>query len=227
MSADWISPPVRDYLQGKFSEVMEIAKAYRLPHDFQRGHRPRHFAGALDKPEQVEVLLILAEPGSTPYNWEIGRWPDTWLDDVCSDGVGQRGGHPFVYDPAHSFDNRYEARFAVWPALFLGQVYPNLSARERMERAIIANSFWMQADASGGRIPRGAERAFAPILAGFVDMFPSATVIAAGRKASDRLTLAGCRHVPMSALTLPEYNKPSAKESRDQVAGTIRSKIGQ
>ena len=222
MSTDWMDPALAGFLRSAFPEVMEIARAHRLPHDYAAGHRPRHFAGALDRPDRVEVLLLLAEPGSTPYPWEVGRSPDTWLDDVCSDGVGGRGGHPFVYDPAHAYDPRYEARFAVAPARFLAQVFPDLAPAERMARVVIANAFWMQADASGGRIPRGAERAFAPILGRFVALFPSAQVVAAGGKASERLALAGRRHLRMSALTQPEYNKPSARESHARVARQLR-----
>lgn len=205
---------------------MRIAQEHGLPSNYAAGERPRHFAGALDAPANVEIVLLAAEPGSTPYDWERGRPKSAWLNDVTSDGLGRRGGHPFVYDPTHINDPRYETRFAVWPAMFLEQIWPELSVEERMARTVIGNSFWMQAPFSAGQIPTGAEREFAPILAGFVDLFPNAIVIAAGGKARDRSTMARREKLHMQALTLPAYNTKSAKRSREETAAVVRSRLG-
>ncbi|WP_424966684.1 hypothetical protein [Dinoroseobacter sp. S375] len=205
---------------------MQIARDHGLPNEFEKGHRPRHFAGALDRPDSVEVLLLLAEPGSNPGHWEIGRKIEDWLYEVCSDGLGKKGGHPFIYDPIHPYTPDCPDRFARWPAEFFEKVFPDLSVEDRMGRVVIANSFWVQAKASGGRIGRRAERDFAPILGGFVRLFPSAIVVAAGGKARARLDLAGVRdRVEMRALTLPEANKPEARQSREAAAKTLRERL--
>lgn len=220
---DWIDASVRDFLRDAFPKAMRIARDHGLPNDYSAGERPRHFAGALDTPERVELLLLTAEPGSRPYDWERGRPTDAWLDDVTSDGLGRRGGHPFVYDPAHVFDARYEdTSHAVQPAMFLAQVWPELSVEERMARTVVANSFWMQATYSTDNVPRPAEREFAPILAGFVDLFPNAIVVAAGNKPRDRLKLASRRAVHMRALFGPGYTRGDAAASRASAAAMVR-----
>lgn len=217
-NGSWIAPSVSAYLLRTMPVAMRLAKDYGLPADFAAGHRPRHFAGALDKPESVEVLLLLAEPGSTPFAWELRRSEDTWLDDVTSDGCGERGGHPFVYRP--------EARenYVAWPAEFLASIYPELSPQERMSRTVIANSFWMQAEKSAGSIPPDAERAFAPHLSEFINLFPNALVVAASRKAQRRVGLAigkrSPRVIEMGALALPGYH--NVRESHARAAAEVR-----
>jgi len=223
--ADWIDPRVGDFLQDAFPQVMRIAEVHGLPCDYAAGERPRHFAGALDTPENVQLLLLMAEPGSTPYEWERGRPVETWLNDVTCDGTGRRGRHPFVYDPDARSDPRYEERFALFPARFLAQVWPECAPEDRMGRTVIANAFWMQAFRSGADVKRAAERDFAPILAGFIDLFPNAVTVAAGGKAQERVRLAERTAIGMQALTLPAYNHRSAAQSRAVTAETLRQRF--
>src|SRR5688572_237966 len=102
--SEWIHPKVSECLKQAFPPVIRIARDHGLPTDYQAGQRPRHFAGALDDPDSVQVVLLLAEPAGYPYAWEQDRKLETWLDDVASNGVGTRGGHKFIYDPSHRWD---------------------------------------------------------------------------------------------------------------------------
>ena len=215
----WIDKRAADCLLEILPHAMKIAEDFKLPANFAAGHRPRHFAGALDIPESVKVVLLLAEPGSDPVECEIGRSVDSWLHDVTSDGCGTRGGHRFVYRPDRQ--NCFEA----WPAAFLAQIFPEMSPEARMSRTVILNSFWMQAKSSGGRIPSGAERAFAPYLARFLCLFPGAVIVAAGDKAKTRVRLAlgkSADVVEMGALTLPAYNRRDVREGHSRAAAEVR-----
>ena len=82
---------VRKSLLPILPAALDIARRHGLPADYKAGHRPRHIAGNLRDPSEVELILLLAEPGSAPFPEELNRTQETWLEDITCDGVGNGG----------------------------------------------------------------------------------------------------------------------------------------
>lgn len=218
-----IHPSVREALQPVLPGAMAIARRHGLPSDYQAGHRPRHMAGNLSDPQTVRLVVLLAEPGSSPGPEEMGRSERTWLEDVTCDGVGG-GGFRLRYDGRGV--GAHESLYERNPCAFLGAVWPELSAAERLRRAVITNAFWVQAPTSGGSIPSGAEAEFGPILRRLLGPFSNAVIVAAGNKAQRRCAKAGVSFVPMGALTPPGCNQVRVRRSWDDAALTVRKALG-
>ncbi|MFO1169387.1 MAG: hypothetical protein U1E49_00280 [Hyphomicrobiaceae bacterium] len=210
-----IHPSVKDVLKGILPASMYIAEEFGLPFDYGAGNRPRHICGNLIEPQKVQILLFLAEPGSNPGPSELNRPVETWLSDISSDGLGN-GGCTLLYRTDSK--NDYERR----PAEFLARIWPSCDSKEIMKKTIITNSFWMQAERSGGKIPIAAERAFSEQLGRIRGAFPNSLVVAAGNKAQRRCKFANFKYIPMAALSRPGCNHKSSKASHLEVSDRIR-----
>jgi len=215
-SSTKIDESVRTVMSGILPASMSIATRHGLPCDYTAGHRPRYVAGNLSDPSLVRIILLMAEPGSSPASGEVGRDEATWLYDVTCDGLGN-GGYRFRYD------ERAWEPYETKPREFLAMVWPNATYTEKMRQSVVTNAFWMQAWTSGGGIPRQAEVEFAPHLARFCRAFPRAIVVAAGEKSKRRCNMARIQAIEMEALTQPQANKPRAHATWRCAADKIQS----
>ncbi len=214
-----IDERIRQSLQSILPAAMEIALRFNLPTDYRAGHRPRHVAGNLADPAAIRLILLLAEQGSSPGPEEQNREMTNWLDDVVCDGVGGGGGFRLRYD------EKAASLYEINPRDFIASVWPDQNYRERMAKAIVTNSFWMQSRESGCAIPARAADEFGVHLRRFVKIFPNAVVVAAGAKARDRARRAGISHISMGALTPPGSNQHKIRETWRIAAAEVRQRL--
>ena len=167
----------------------------------------------------MRLVLLLAEPGSSPDREELNRSEAQWIEDVTGDGMG--GGRCQL-----RYDNHATSTYERNPREFISMVWPGSNTEERMAKSIVTNSFWMQAHGSGGAIPKGATDAFAPHLRRLLSAFPNAVVIAAGNKAKDRCSRAKIQAIGMGALTPPGCNQRKIQDSWSTAARDVRLRLG-
>lgn len=210
---------VREVLLPILPAAQEISRRHGLPTDYKAGHRPRYFAGNLGEPSAVRLILLLAEPGSSPGREELKCDEATWLEDVTCDGLGD-GGFPLRYD--HLAKYPYEKN----PRDFIQMVWPDEAYADRMKKVVITNSFCMQAEKSGGKIPVKAAREYGDYLKRFIAVFQNAVVVAAGRKASDRCRRAKIQVLKMGAFTPPGSNQSKVRGSWMTTAEDVRAQLG-
>ena len=209
---------VREALLPILSAAMDIAVRHGLASDYGAGNRPRHIAGNLAEPDELRLILLLAEPGSSPGPEELNRNKAAWIDDVTCDGLGN-GRFRLRYDEYAA--TAYEKN----PHEFIEMVWPDESTPERMRKTISTNSFWMQASMSGGTIPAGAANDFGPYLRSLVSAFPNAVVAAAGSKAADRCRRASISAIEMGALTPPGSNRPKVRGTWHPTALEVQRRL--
>lgn len=214
-----IHDSVREAMLSILPAAMDMARRHGLPAEYRSGNRPRHVAGNLKEPSAVRVILLLAEPGSSPGAEELNRDEATWLDDITCDGLGH-GGFRLRYDGGA------RSLYEVNPREFIKLIWPAEPDADRMKKVIITNSFWMQALASGGSISAPAVKEFCGHLKKFISVFPNAVVVAAGRKASDRCLKGGISAIHMGALTPPGCYQYAVRTSWQHAVERVRQKLG-
>lgn len=210
---------VREVLLPILPKAQEISRRHGLPTDYKAGHRPRYFAGNLGEPSAVRLILLLAEPGSSPGREELNCDEATWLEDVTCDGLGHGG---FILKYNHLAKESYEKN----PRDFIQMVWPGEAYADRMKKVVITNSFCMQAKKSGGAIPAKAAQEYGVYLKRFIAVFKNAVVVAAGKKASDRCRRANIPAFEMGAFTPPGSNLSKVKDSWVTVADKVRAQLG-
>ena len=180
----------------------------------QRGHVPRGFAGALSTIDEVEVVLIVAEPGD-PY----GSDPispvltlDGMLNQTCKDTFEHyRDG----VDPFHR-----NMRF------LLDLIFPNIRFEEQLKKAWITESHLCSAPQEGGNVPARAWRGCADrYLARQLALFEGLPVIALGGKAQQRARRYAPDLISAYAIAPPGSNHRPARPSWEAAAAQAREMI--
>lgn len=179
-------------------DFKELCEEYGLPWDPQTGYEPRWYNGP--DPEQVKVLVVMAEPAPITPSEASSLLPAVNHDDWFTG-----------YDL-----NLQEHYWRGNLELFCNGIWPN-DTRDHMRKYLAGTcAFWMSLPHGSATkdIPARLLRFFEQIyLRPLMAHFDQAVVVAAGRKASDRLKRIGVDHIHCSAFTLPESNKPRAKKS--------------
>jgi hypothetical protein len=176
----------------------ECPEAKWLP---EKGHVPRGFLGGTGKPEDVEVVLVLAEPGHP----EEGESYDAkgivpLIDQVtCNSNNNQENGNTLYH------------RNLNW---FLGELWPHTSRKEKLKKVWITESRLCSveveiADALGGDKRLCAREYLVPQI----ELFPNATVILFGGKAQKRADKFFSEAVNAISLAPPGCNQKKAKPS--------------
>lgn len=197
-------------------ELQTLATAAGLQWDFEKGYAPRWFTGNWEHPEDVELVIFLAEP-STPVPGErYSTEPEIWFDQAVR---GRLRGEPFgTVNQNRQFQKRLE-----W---FLAECGYDLSDHVSVwGKIVITNAFWLTLnhmfDAHAGKV---LETYFAHnILRPIVAEFKYATIVSAGGKSKRRLNSAGVSFIEMGALAPPGCNQKAVRESQIALARHIRS----
>jgi hypothetical protein len=167
----------------------------------EAGHVPRGFCGATGALAEVELVLVVAEPGN-PHSGEVyaGDSAEELLDGACRNAY-----ECFAHgtDPFHR--NVRGILSACWPTLSFG---------DQLRRAWITESVLCSAREECGRVPSEAYRTCADLyLAGQLELLPDAVVVALGGKAHHRMKKLGREYLCAGAVAPPGCNQRRVRES--------------
>ena len=180
----------------------------------QRGHVPRGFVGALSSLEEVEVVLIVAEPGdpygSDPISPRLSS--EGMLTQTCKDTFEHyRDG----VDPFHR-----NMRF------LLDLIFPNTRFDDQLRKTWITESYLCSAPQEGGNVPARAWRGCAErYLAQQLSLFEGLPVIALGGKAQQRAKRYAPDLIVAYAIAPPGSNQRPARPSWEAAAARAREMI--
>lgn len=163
----------------------------------KEGHVPRGFRGALGRLSDVELVLVMAEPG-TPER-------DESYPKLNSPGQLLK----IVYDRSMSrLDKSHSAFGDDWRGnlrAILDLCWPRRSFRQQMKKVWITNAVLCSALKAGGHISNEVSRTCGNnYLRKQLALFPNALVVALGDKAARRLRAVGSTHfLSTLAITRP------------------------
>lgn len=174
------------------------------------GHIPRGFLGATGALEDVELVMVFAEPGH-PH-------PDEVYDPTDSPDTLLENGMHHAYE---SFANGTDLfhRNVRW---FMEQLYPDLTFDEQLRHVWLTDGRLCSIDNEIGRVNGRicAER----YLRAELEMLPNATVVAFGGKADDYVRRLKVEHVKAYALAPPGANHTPARPSWERALEEIKSR---
>lgn len=174
------------------------------------GHIPRGFLGATGELSEVEVVMVLSEPGH-PYP---GDWHDPDLDafGILDSGLRQ------TYE---CFENGVDLfhRNARW---FVSQLYPDLSFDDQLKLIWIAEGRLCSIDAEIGATKD--KTCAAHYLTRQLGMLPNATVVAFGNKAKYYMQGISANWMGAYALAPPGANHKPARPSWEAVIAEVKAR---
>lgn len=174
------------------AELRRIVIENNMTWNFTSGYAPRTFTGNWRTPEEVRMVLIMAEP-STPYSGEsYSEDPETWFQQAVLD------------QPTISVINstKPHSSRSGW---FLHQCgFDPANAQETWQKVVQFNSLWLTIDTPLGKAPEAVTDYFGRVyLSPILRFFPNATIVAAGGKAISRVHSTKIEFVEMGALSPP------------------------
>lgn len=175
--------------------------------DPSAGHVPRGFRGATGRFDEIELVLVYAEPSDPQPN-------------ESHSGLAS----------AYEFANR---SFAAGTDLFhrnvgfiLNSCWPGLSLSEQLRKVWMTESVLCSAPREGGHVRRevSSECGNRHLLKQ-LELLPHALIVALGNKARDRLVGLGFfNFLAVKSVAPPGCNFRGARESWEQIASRIRAK---
>lgn len=147
------------------------------------GHLPRGYTGALGKLREVELVLILAEPGNPPPGQEVypakADTPSRIVEVASGVAVA-------LADESSSFHKNLR--------IILNACWPSASLKDQLRKTWITESVLCSARKSTGHIPRPSELACTDsYLRKQLALLPGRYIVTLGRKAAQRVYLLGIR----------------------------------
>ena len=168
------------------------------------GQVPRGFIGALGTLEDVELVLLIAEPGN-PYATErhAGSKPIEFIESVCAYAFEQ-------------YDRRTDLIHRNLRGI-LDRCWPGQTLREQLRKTWITETYLCSAVREGGSVPAASWRACArDYLGPQLRLLPGRVVVALGKKAQQRA--AGFPFVyKAGAVSPPGCNFARARASWDAI----------
>jgi hypothetical protein len=198
------------------SDLMHIlTPAYRCPNfdsvcrtmrwDPANGHIPRGFLGATGTPEEVELVLVFAEPGD-PHPGDHST-----LDESI-----QHAYWAFREGPGTFHRNARKLFQLCWPGLTFDK---------QLRKVWMTESVLCSAEVTTGPVPRPVEQACGHhYLEQQLKLFPNALVVALGDKASNRLLRLGIACERAQSIAPPGGNKPAAYASWLRISEVLHSR---
>jgi hypothetical protein len=179
------------------------------------GYVPRGFIGALGSLDEVDAVLILAEPADPKpgERYELDTDPVAAIEDVCR----------FVFS---CFDQRVSP-FHQYVREVLDAAYPGEPLDRQLRRVWITESVLCSAERPTAAVPRLCEDAcIRNYLGAQLALLPGRVVIPFGAKARQRT---GRHDIDFEegqfhAFGLPIANRPEARASRAAAAELIRNR---
>jgi len=178
----------------------------------KQGHIPRGFCGATGSLDEVELVLIAAEPG------------DPHPNEDYSSKASPREMLLAVTEYAYSCYETGTDLFHRNVRKILNLFWPGISFREQMRKTWITESVFCSAKKEGGNIPaRVWKHCKATYLHSQLDLFPNSMIVALGSKARDRAKDIS-NIVPVFAAAPPGCNFNGAEESWMEAAKAFRKR---
>ena len=176
--------------------------------DPKGGHVPRGFIGALGQIEEIEVIILVAEPGD-PYSRETYSSSQEWLNQVCK--------HTFLQ--LLNGTDKYHRRLRE----LLGHLFPNESLESQLKKVWITETYLCSAPRESGSVPATSENECASrYLVQQLEMFDGRPIVALGNKAYDRVK----RAVPHVQNVIKALH-PSARQSLQDFSSSYRGAASQ
>lgn len=198
-----------------------LAPAYVPCVEFQRactemrwkpgqGHVPRGFCGATGALEDVELVLVFAEPGD-PQEAECHTGLESAYIYATS---GFATGKDIFYQNVRKI---------------LGMCWPNLAFEQQMQKVWLTESVLCSAKKEGGSVSAAASRACGKrYLLAQLSLFPKALVVALGTKAQKRLgDLGGINFISATAVAPPGCNRREAMPSWELISRELQRRRGE
>jgi hypothetical protein len=183
----------------------------------ERGHIPRGFIGATGALEDVEVVLVFAEPGTpdTRTSFPKGLTALETIRAAIADSAEWRAG---AFDATAQKGEQFHRNLME----FLEKCYPNATASE------VSRAVW-QTEARLCSIPSKLGSAdsslcAAEYLAKQYTLLSHATWVALGSKAQAALRRLGVPHIEAYAFGRPGCNFPAARPSWERAIEMIKSR---
>jgi hypothetical protein len=166
----------------------------------ENGYVPRGFCGATGSLDEVDLVLVVAEPGD-PQEGEV----HTSLFSA--------------YEYATVFFSTAQDLYSRNVRRILGMCWPDLSFDEQMRKVWITDSVLCSAKSECASVPATVELECASrYLRDQLKLFPDALVVAFGKKAQRRLVKIGFTNfLPAWSPAPPGCNQAQARDSWQQI----------
>jgi hypothetical protein len=173
------------------------------------GHVPRGFLGACGDQSEVDLILVVAEPGD-PHHGESHSGLDS------------------AYTYATTAFRMGKDQFHRNIRQILDMCWPDIAFEQQLRKFWLTESVLCSARNEGGSVSRKASMACGQrYLLAQLALFPQALVVALGGKAKDRLRAIGVRDfVPVWAAAPPGCNRPEAFESWQTIPAELERRRG-
>jgi hypothetical protein len=196
-----LNPTLAALLAPAYAPCVEFQRAcVEMRWNPDQGHVPRGFLGAAGSLEEVELVLVFAEPGD-PHDGER----HTGLESAYKYAT-------FGFGTGKDLFHRNVRNI-------LSMCWPTLSFEEQMRKVWLTESVLCSAKKEGGSVSVSASQACGQrYLLAQLSLFPKALVVALGSKAANRLrTLGVVNFVAAYAAAPPGCNKREAMPSWERI----------
>lgn len=203
-----VSPHVAEILTGAYDPCPGFSSScVEMRWHPGSGHVPRGFFGATGELSEVELILVVAEPGD-PH-------------------VGERHtGLESAYSYATAAFRDGKDQFHRNVRKILDMCWPGVQFEQQTRKVWLTESVLCSARVEGGRVSQIASRACGQrYLLPQLKLFPNALVVALGGKARDRLRSLGMSQdafLAVYAVAPPGCNRQQAAESWNAIAETVK-----
>jgi len=172
------------------------------------GQVPRGFVGALGTLAEVELVLLIAEPGDPlPGERHGGSTANEFVEDTCAYTFAQ------LQRGTDLFHRNLRG--------ILNSCWPGLDLRQQLHKAWISETYLCSARVEGGTVPASSWRACASdYLAPQLRLLADRVIVALGSKAQQRTTgFSGIHRA--GAVAPPGCNFAGVRASWDAIPGYL------
>lgn len=182
----------------------------------KEGHVPRGFLGATGQISEVELVLVVAEPGDPQPKESYGadQPPRKLLESVCE----------FVYESFAQGQDLFHRNLRS----IIDRCFPGVGLQAQLRKTWITESVLCSAEKEGGHVPANACRACGSLyLERQLELLSDPVIGALGNKAQDRLGkyvshLSPDDFVNAYSVAPPGCNFEGAEESWNEIARQVR-----
>lgn len=175
------------------------------------GHVPRGFCGATGSPDDVKLVLVVAEPGD-PHDGEAydpAARPEVLFESVCR----------YVYGCFENGKDQFHRNVRA----ILNDCWPDLPFHEQLRRTWITESVLYSASVECGSVPQSVRQACVDrYLARQLSVLPNAIVVAVGGKAHERMRGLPRPFPRVGSVAPPGCNQRRVRESWKAIAAAVR-----